>query len=204
MCGMIAVFRTPPARDIAFAARRAGDRGPHSHGIADLTAPDGTVTRGAQRLPETLPVSEGLVIAHSRLATSTGRPGTLPDPAEGQPLQDYQSGWTLAHNGHSRAGRLTALSEGRRPGDTHGLLTLLSQHGPAALADPELYGGSPQAILGAREGEAFALRMNGRRAFAHPLYLTTYEGGAFIVGNAPVASRSTLIPAGEVFSLPVL
>lgn len=186
MCGLIAVAGTVPEADLAAAVRAAGARGPHSWGWA---YPSG-IQRGPGRLPAPAPAERGtaLALGHSRLATSTADPGTVPDPAEGQPVR--ADVWTVAHNGTSGAEALIGRADGA-PRDTRGILAVLEAEGLEGLEHSALFDGRPQAILCSRGEELVALRVHGTTVSAHPLYLTRYPAG-LIVSSSPVGDAELL------------
>lgn len=194
MCGLIGWVGAPPREAIEQAIRAASARGPHSHGWA---AP----STGARRLgagglgPCPFP-GEGLVLGHSRLATNSETPGTLPDPRRGQPVR--RGGWWLAHNGTSSDPRVLALAT-REPRDTTGLLGMVLE-GDLSVLEGDLYSGAPQAMLIASSERLWALRVDGSDLPAHPLYHTTFEGG-MLVSSGTVAPHSELLPAGSLITL---
>jgi hypothetical protein len=140
------------------------------------------VAYDAGSLPGRPPPPPGtILIGHSRLATSTSRPGDLPDPAEGQPLTSQDGCCAVAHNGAgTNAGLLKRAS--RTPRDSSGLLELLVAGGPGALLEQEeLLDGAPHAVLLAYPGLIAAWRRPGPRRDAHPLYLLRYPDGGWLV-----------------------
>lgn len=189
MCGLIAVAGRVPEADLAAAVRAAGARGPHSWGWAYPSA----VVRGPGRLPVPSAEERGtaLALGHSRLATSTAGPGTVPDPEEGQPVR--ASRWTVAHNGTSGALALVGRAEAV-PWDTRGILAVLEAEGLEGLENLALFDGKPQALLCSRGEELVALRVHGATVSAHPLYLTRYPAG-LIVSSSPVG-EAELLDAG--------
>lgn len=190
-----------PADDFYAAVRASARRGPHSHGWASpCPAPlvGWEVARFSSsmvRIPAQIARHEP-VIGHARLATSTATHGAAPSAQEGQPLIAH--GWLLAHNGHSASPAL--LSHHRpAPADSHALLDLLVEHGPHWLAaHASLWSDdAPHALICAQATTAavrvYAVRVASSRRPAHPLYLTRYRTGAWLVSSAAGAA---LLPDG--------
>jgi len=194
MCGLVALAGEVPPEVRATAIIGAAARGPHSHGWA-TPAPGGwTVTRRPGRLTaQDAPAPGPIAIGHSRLATSTRRPGDAPDPDEGQPLVD--AGVAFAHNGTLTAECITDL--GQDPAkvtiDSEAILRILArQDRPpgARFALLQLACRAPQALIWADADGLYAGRVTGVRVAAHPLYAEVTRDYA-AVSSAP-------LPAGRL------
>lgn len=196
MCGLVALAGDVPA-DLARAATEgAAARGPHSNGWATWRERQGWRTSYAPGRLDAWPTPSSLypvAIGHSRLATSTARPGDAPDPDEGQPL--LLGGLVLAHNGTLRPNEL----EGHRsreayqgPVDSGRLLNYLA----LGRTPDELVGRlhAPQALLWARPHVGlYAMRLTGVRVPAHPLYAVDADTYA-AVSSAPIPDGRLLDP----------
>jgi hypothetical protein len=165
MCGLVVLIGGVPATVRGAATRGAGARGPHSWGVAGWASSLGRWQTGYQsgRLVR-VPVGPEITVAHSRLATSTARPGDAPDPAEGQPLVD--GALMVAHNGTLTPGE-------QKPWiavpDSLSLLRGLK----AGISPADRLGATraPQAAVWSDGRSLFAGRWDGGGVPAHPLWI---------------------------------
>jgi len=189
VCGLVGARGPVPAADWRRALAGAAARGPHSYGWGRLQD-DGTwaVQYGAGSLTGRPPPPAGTVlIGHSRLATSTARPGDLPDPAEGQPLTSADGASALAHNGAATNPALLAHAS-RMPRDSSALLELLLGGLETLREHGALLDGAPHALILAHDGCLAVWRRPGPRRDAHPLYLTRYPQDGWLVAQKGAAS----------------
>lgn len=196
MCGLVALAGAVP-QDLARAATEgAAARGPHSNGWATWRVKQGwRISHAAGRL-DGWPAPSSLypvAIGHSRLATSTARPGDAPDPAEGQPLS--LGGLTLAHNGTLQPSELATHHNSelyRGPVDSGRLLNYLALGRTPADLVGQLH--APQALIWARPHVGlYAMRLTGVRVSAHPLYAVDADTYA-VVSSAPIPDGRLLDP----------
>lgn len=196
MCGLMFLAGAVPANVQQQAWWGAMRRGPHSHGVA-AWGPDGwQVGRAAGRL-DPVPVSpwpHEVIVAHARLATSTARPGDMPDPDEGQPLVDGRC--LVAHNGTLADDELEDYDGCV---DSGAILRAVV----AGYDVESVYGrlGAPQAILWSAGKYVDAIRIDGEQLAqpAHPLYVA--RGADWCAASSGPLPGGRLIPAGRTHQL---
>lgn len=195
MCGLVALAGEVPPEVRATAIIGAAARGPHSHGWATYGHGGWSISRYTGRLTSAALPGDPIAIGHSRLATSTRRPGDAPDPDEGQPL--VSGGTVLAHNGTLTAECIADL--GQDPAkvtiDSEAILGVLARQDRLAGARFDLLRlacRAPQAFIWADADGLYAGRVTGVRVAAHPLYAEVTRDYA-AVSSAP-------LPAGRLLA----
>lgn len=191
MCGLMFLAGDVPDDVVTWASHGAAKRGPHSSGVARWTGDGWDVHRYPGRLPVLRSAAPGIVVAHSRLATTGARPGDRPDPAEGQPLS--QGRWVVAHNGNIERSEWEAAGivyDG--PVDSGALVAALHQGVPvyAVLG----HTAAPQAALWCDGAAVYADRWAGDDHPAHPLYAAAGPGWCAI-SSGPMP-RAELLSEG--------
>lgn len=190
MCGLVVVLGVPPMDALALAVEGAGARGPHQHGWATRAPSGWRMTTGSGRLP--LPPTAGLPraqVGHSRLATSTSRPGDRPSLGEAQPYTDGGQ-FLVAHNG--------TIAEPRhyRPDS---LLLLAALIAGEPMLDVLARADRPGALIWAdRSARLHAARVDGPHTAGHPLYVGEGDGWA-LLSSSPI-NGGRLLDAGTIWS----
>lgn len=193
MCGLMAFVGDVPAQVRGAATRGAAARGPHSWGVAALVRGS---WRAAYGLGPLVRVPFGkMLVAHSRLATSTATPGDAPAAAEGQPLVDGRL--LVAHNG-------TLTEDEQEPWiavpDSLSLLRGLSAGDSPAerLAATR----APQAAVWADGDALWCGRWDGGGVPAHPLWIADGDGWRAV--SSGYFPGSTMLTAGGPVQLGAL
>lgn len=209
MCGLMALCGPVPVDVTALAVAGAARRGPHSCGLAFCDGGPWTVVRDPGALDRWRPIARTgtVLVGHSRLATSTCRPGDKPDPAEGQPLVDGRT--TVAHNGTldgpdiARAAALAGVDGYDGCVDSGVLAAVLAAGAPLG---PVLgHTAAPQAALWSDGDDLYAGRYDGADVAAHPLYGLVGPGAEWLaVSSGPLPGGWLLTPntAHQLWRLP--
>ncbi len=193
MCGLALVLGDAPDEVVYAAARWAGQRGPHEHGIATWT-PDGWDVHRASGPLTALPDS-GSVVAHSRLATCGASPGDAPEVAEAQP---YTTGrYLIAHNGTIPDHVVRRYID--PPPDVDSMALLLALE--AGVEPPAVLGETPAAaaVIWSDGLGYYAYRQPGDRTQAHPLYVSAGDGWTVVTSGPIMGGR--LLPERQTVVL---
>lgn len=192
MCGLILLDAgahgvLEPGRYTELCAR-VGGRGPHSHGWAlldeqykwHLQYAEGPITdvpSGVWRM----------ALGHSRLATSGGSAGTLPNPEHGQPI--VNGNWLISHNG-----TLKHLISPDFLSDSHHAADRFA-HGEGLAGAFDCPDCSPQAVIAVYKplGAVFTHR-SGKQG-GHPLFHAIQDDVRIIASIRP-DTESELTPTG--------
>jgi len=202
MCGLVVLVGDVPAVVRGAATRGAGARGPHSWGVAGWATSTCTWRSGywKGRL-ERVPVGPGVVVAHSRLATSTHRPGDAPNPAEGQPFVDGRL--MVAHNG-----TLTATEQGDWPTVPDSLSLMAGLRSGVGLGERLAATRAPQAAIWCDGFALWAGRWDGGGVPAHPLWIDRrrpghhgLDVGGWLAVSSGYFPGATMLGAGEATCL---
>jgi hypothetical protein len=189
MCGLVALCGPVPVSVAETAIAGARRRGPHQSGWAVLDPDFGQWQLEWSPEPLAATTLQGPIhVGHSRLATTSGRPGDAPPLHEAQPYCDATAGVVIAHNG------TCPKVHARHPGILVDTMALLVEDGGVpALARLLANEDAPQAAIVADvDGRVWTIR-TGR--VPHPLYRLDGDGW-LAISSGPMAAGSRLVPAG--------
>jgi hypothetical protein len=188
MCGLIVITGDVSASPKLNAlCERVGARGPHSHGWALLDHAGAWQFIYAPGPLSSIPAGDwALALGHSRLATSGRHPGSMPDPADGQPIVNE---WIIAHNG-----TLPTSDEPDSASDSHCAASKIRTSADIAhrFTDP---GGAAQAVLAVHPASRQLAVFRAGRLGGHPLFACD-SGTTRIVASIKPSAICHLAPSG--------